>query len=205
MTLPVTLSVITSTSTTTGATSGRMVTKMTSRTEDYIRNSMQPALRRQFQPIALRIIDERGGTAEIAQIRQEIQARHPGTKWDRRYPIKVLENNVIMEITATTVRLVGGDPRPCVGPEPATVAPACSGYCTQPFAGMLASRRVRKAAGMGADRRSVSSHTWTDWPSLTIVSSSDRRISKARVKLRLLTAAVLVRTRRTSPKCAGSR
>jgi hypothetical protein len=79
---------------------------MASRTEDYVRNSMQPALRRQFQPIALRIIAEGGGTAEIARIRQAIQARHPDTRWDLRYPIGVLANNGIVERTGTTVSFV---------------------------------------------------------------------------------------------------
>jgi len=64
---------------------------------------MKPALRRQFQPIALRIIAEGGGSAEIAQIRMAIEARHPGIKWDRRYPIKVLEDNGIVRATGTVV------------------------------------------------------------------------------------------------------
>jgi len=42
---------------------------MVSSTEEYVRNLMRPALRRQNQPIALRIIAEGGGSAQIAQIR----------------------------------------------------------------------------------------------------------------------------------------
>ena len=76
---------------------------MSSATEDYVRNLMRPALRRQFQPIALRIIAESGGSADISQIRQAIAARHPDIKWDRRYPIKVLEDNGIIEVDGTTV------------------------------------------------------------------------------------------------------
>jgi hypothetical protein len=79
---------------------------MASSTEDYVRNLMRPALRRQNQPIALRIIAEGGGSAEIVQIRQAILARHPGMKWDRRYPLKVLADNGIVEITGKTVRFV---------------------------------------------------------------------------------------------------
>jgi hypothetical protein len=81
-----------------------MVATMGSRTEDYVRNSMRPALRRQFQPIALRIIAEAGGSVDIAQIRQAIMARHPGTTWDRRYPMKVLADNGIVAISGTTAR-----------------------------------------------------------------------------------------------------
>src|SRR3712207_3272784 len=36
----------------------RSVATMASATEDYVRNLMRPALRRQFQPIALRVIAE---------------------------------------------------------------------------------------------------------------------------------------------------
>jgi 5-methylcytosine-specific restriction endonuclease McrA len=79
---------------------------MGSRTEDYVRNSVRPALRRHFQPIALRVIAEGGGSVEIARIRQAIQARHPGTKWDRRYPIKVLEDNGIVKVSGTNVSFV---------------------------------------------------------------------------------------------------
>jgi len=64
---------------------------------------MRPALRRQFQPIALRIIAEGGGSVEITRIRQAIEARHPGIKWDRRYPLKVLADNGIIEIAGRTV------------------------------------------------------------------------------------------------------
>jgi hypothetical protein len=77
-----------------------------SSTEDYVRNLMRPALRRQFQPIALRIIAEGGGSAEIAQIRQAIKARHPDLRWDRRYPLQVLADNGIVEVTGTTVSFV---------------------------------------------------------------------------------------------------
>ena len=66
---------------------------------------MQPALRRQFQPIALRIIAESGGEAEIADIRRAIEARHPDLKWDRRYPLQVLEDNGIITTTTTHARL----------------------------------------------------------------------------------------------------
>jgi hypothetical protein len=48
------------------------------------------ALRWQNQTIALRIIAENGGSAQIAQIRRAIEARHPGMKWDRRYPLNAL-------------------------------------------------------------------------------------------------------------------
>ena len=41
---------------------------MASMTETYVRNAMRPALRRQFQIVALRIIAEGGGTAEIDRI-----------------------------------------------------------------------------------------------------------------------------------------
>ena len=75
-------------------------------TEDYVRNLMRPALRRQFQPIALRIMAEGGGSTEIAQIRKAIEARHPGIKWDRRYPIKVLEDNGIITVSDATVSFV---------------------------------------------------------------------------------------------------
>jgi len=65
---------------------------------------MRPALRRNFQSIALRVIAEGGGSVEIDRIRQAIQARHPETSWDRRYPLAVLENNGIVETTKTTAR-----------------------------------------------------------------------------------------------------
>lgn len=84
----------------------RSVAMMASATEDYVRNLMRPALRRQFQPIALRVIAEGGGSADTARIRQAIQARHPGMKWDRRYPIKVLADNGIVAVSGTTVSLV---------------------------------------------------------------------------------------------------
>jgi hypothetical protein len=57
-----------------------MVAAMASRTEDYVRNVMRPALRRQFQPIGLRVIAEAAGSVEIARIRQAILARHPDIK-----------------------------------------------------------------------------------------------------------------------------
>jgi hypothetical protein len=79
---------------------------MVSQTEDYVRNRMRPALRRQFQPIALRIIAEAGGSVEVGRIRQAILARHPAIKWDRRYPIKVLEDNGLVEVSGTTVSFV---------------------------------------------------------------------------------------------------
>ena len=65
---------------------------------------MRPALRRNFKSIALRVIAEGGGSVEIDRIRQAIQARHPETSWDRRYPLAVLENNGIVETTKTTAR-----------------------------------------------------------------------------------------------------
>jgi hypothetical protein len=67
---------------------------------------MRPALRRQFQPIALRVIAEAGGSAEISTIRQAITARHPGLKWDRRYPLQVLTANGIISIDGSTARFV---------------------------------------------------------------------------------------------------
>lgn len=73
---------------------------------------MRPALGRQFQPIALRIIAEHGGEADIARIRQAIEARHPDIRWDRRYPLGVLENNGIIEVTDTTARFVEQLDRP---------------------------------------------------------------------------------------------
>jgi hypothetical protein len=76
---------------------------MASRTEDYVRNIMRPALRRQFQPIALRIIAEAGGSVDVARIRQAIKARHPDLKWDRRYPLQVLADNGIVAIDGSTV------------------------------------------------------------------------------------------------------
>src|SRR5664280_2186928 len=79
---------------------------MASSTEDYVRNLMRPALRRQYQPIALRIIAENDGSAQIAQIRRAIEARHPGISWDRRYPLKVLGDNGIVRVTGTTVSFV---------------------------------------------------------------------------------------------------
>jgi hypothetical protein len=79
---------------------------MASSTENYVRNVMRPALRRQFQPIALRIIAEGGESAEVAQIRQAIKARHPEIKWARRYPIGVLEERDIVKVTGTTVSFV---------------------------------------------------------------------------------------------------
>jgi len=54
---------------------------MASATEDYVRNLMRPALRRQLQPIALGVIAKGGGSADMALIRQAIEARHPGMKW----------------------------------------------------------------------------------------------------------------------------
>jgi hypothetical protein len=84
----------------------RMVAAMASRTEDYVRNAMRPALRRQFQPIALRVIAEAGGSTELSRIRRAILARHPDIKWDRRYPIKVLQDNGIIDVTGTTVTFV---------------------------------------------------------------------------------------------------
>jgi hypothetical protein len=84
----------------------RIVGSMASKTEDYVRNSMKPALRRQFQTIALRIIAEAGGSVEVARIRQAIAARHPDVKWDRRYPMKVLADNGIVAIKGTTASFV---------------------------------------------------------------------------------------------------
>jgi hypothetical protein len=83
----------------------RVVAIMVSTTEAYVRNSMGPALRRQFQIIALRTIAEVGGRAEIDRIRQAIQARHPEITWDRRYPVKVLADNGVVIISGTTVEL----------------------------------------------------------------------------------------------------
>ena len=79
---------------------------MMSRTEDYVRNSMQPALRRQFQPIALRVIAEAGGEVDVARIRTAILARHPGLKWDRRYPLGILAKNGIVQCDQVTARFV---------------------------------------------------------------------------------------------------
>ena len=70
-----------------------------------MRNVMRPALRRNFQPIALRIIAEGGGEASVDRIRQAIGARHPETKWDRRYPLDVLQDNGIIEVDGATARL----------------------------------------------------------------------------------------------------
>ena len=82
----------------------RMVAIMESTTEAYVRNSMRPALRRQFQIIVLRIIAEGGGRAEIDRIRQAIQRAIP--RCDRRYPVKVLADNGIIIDNGTTVELV---------------------------------------------------------------------------------------------------
>ena len=79
---------------------------MASSTENYVRNIMRPALHRQNQPIAMRIIAENGGSAQIAQIRRAIEARQPGMRWDLRYPLKVLADNGIVTITGTTVGFV---------------------------------------------------------------------------------------------------
>jgi hypothetical protein len=54
----------------------------------------------------LRIIAEAGGSVEIARIRDAIIARHPDIEWDRRYPIKVLADNGIVEVNGTTVSFV---------------------------------------------------------------------------------------------------
>lgn len=77
--------------------------KTTSATEDFVRNDMRPALRRQYQPIALRLIAEAGGTVDISRIRQAIAARHPQTTWDPRYPIGILVSNGIIVQNGTTV------------------------------------------------------------------------------------------------------
>ena len=79
---------------------------MTSKTEDFVRNSMSPANRRHFQPIALRIIAEAGGVVEISRIRQAILARHPEAEWDRRYPLKVLKDRGVIDFDKRTARLV---------------------------------------------------------------------------------------------------
>ena len=79
---------------------------MTSKTEDFVRNSMSPANRRHFQPIALRIIAEAGGVVEINRIRQAILARHPGAEWGRRYPLKVLKDCGVIDFDKRTARLV---------------------------------------------------------------------------------------------------
>src|SRR2546429_375168 len=42
----------------------------------------------------------------VASIRQAIAARHPGCKWDRRYPMKVLADNGIVAINGTTASFV---------------------------------------------------------------------------------------------------
>jgi len=89
------------------AASLRRVGRMSSsRTEDYVRHSMRPAVRRQFQPIALRVLAEAGGAVEIDRIRRAILARHPTLKWDRRYPLRVLSNNGIIDVDQTTARFV---------------------------------------------------------------------------------------------------
>lgn len=67
-----------------------------SRTERFVRYELQPAARRQYQIIALRIIAENGGRASIDQVKRAIQARHPDNRWDRRYPIAVLSDRDIL-------------------------------------------------------------------------------------------------------------
>ncbi len=54
----------------------------------------------------LRIIAGAGGSVQIARIREAILARQPDIRWDRRYPMKVLADNGIVEIRGTTARLV---------------------------------------------------------------------------------------------------
>lgn len=65
-------------------------------TEEFVRFKMKPEGRRQYQVIALRIICEHGGAAPIDRIRGAIQARHPETKWDKRYPLKILRDHGIV-------------------------------------------------------------------------------------------------------------
>lgn len=68
-----------------------------SQTESFVRYRMSPAVRRQYQPIALRVLAEHDGRAPIADVRRAIQARHPDQKWDRRYPLEVLRDNGIID------------------------------------------------------------------------------------------------------------
>ena len=83
-----------------------------SNTEQYLRLTMQPALRRQFQPIALRLIAEGGGSAPVSAIRQAISARHPDLRWDRRYPLGVLADNGIVEVVGDPARFTEEIDRP---------------------------------------------------------------------------------------------
>lgn len=70
---------------------------MGSASEKFVRNRMSPSGRRQYQPIALRIIAEAGGRAPVGDIRRAILARHPDRRWDRRYPLGVLRENGIID------------------------------------------------------------------------------------------------------------
>ena len=73
-----------------------MDSEVTSITEHYVRFEMRAALRRQHQVIALRLIAESGGRVSVTSIRNAIDARHPGNRWDRRYPIGVLRDRGII-------------------------------------------------------------------------------------------------------------
>ena len=75
----------------------------TSATETFVRHKLKPAVKRQYQIIALRVIAESGGEAPVARIKNAIQARHPDNKWDSRYPIKVLADNDIIHRDGDTV------------------------------------------------------------------------------------------------------
>jgi hypothetical protein len=79
---------------------------MESRTETFVRYEMRPAIQRQYQPIALRVLAEAGGKALISDIRRAIIARHPDREWDPRYPLEVLKKRGITNNDETTAWLV---------------------------------------------------------------------------------------------------
>ena len=77
-----------------------------SATEQYVRFEMRAALRRLHQVIALRLIAENGGRVSVTSIRNAIEARHPGNRWDRRYPIGVLRDRRIIKECGEYVEFV---------------------------------------------------------------------------------------------------
>ncbi len=79
---------------------------MGSSTEDYVRNLSRPALRRQFQPIALRIIAK---TRWLGADCSDPPGDCGAPSWHQvgsPYPLKVLADNGIVKITGTTMSFV---------------------------------------------------------------------------------------------------
>lgn len=74
-----------------------------SRTEYFVRHRMLAQGRKQYQPIALRVLAESAGhRAAIADIERPIRARHPGEAPDvRKFPLSVLAGHDLVRYDDT--------------------------------------------------------------------------------------------------------